>query len=203
MAKTTKKESEKWVDPDYPFRTEWNENGEITYYVPVEADSYDALITLNAADRGGCKTLPIGPSRRFSVVFICTTNAAFAYDQCAWLSRKTWADVKWYRHNVSVENRMMQEVNAGMAPVPAYRPEHVADPFREVDESDLADRIAEFIDRKHPKNPGYRKICLWRQEGLSPAEIAEKMGISPKTVYDYLKVIRENVREYLRRCLLD
>ena len=38
------------ADPEYPFQSEWNENGGITYYAPIEVDSAEALITLNHDD---------------------------------------------------------------------------------------------------------------------------------------------------------
>ena len=203
MAKRETRKSANWVCQDYPFRTELNEEGKIVFYVPVEANSYDALVTLHAEEQGGTKYLPIGPGRAFPVVFVRTTNAAYAYDQCAWLSRITRMDRQWNRHHVSLENWLNPDMEEGPAPDCHWFMRSGEEPLSEVEYADLVSRIAEFLDRKHPKNPGYRKVFLWRRQGFSLDEIAEKLDIRPGTVYDYLDVIRTNIREYRQRYIQD
>ena len=73
-------------DPRYPYKTEWSDTGEIVYHVPVIADSADALITLNAKENGGLRFISIGGGKPEPVVFIKTTDAAFAYNQRAYLN---------------------------------------------------------------------------------------------------------------------
>ena len=71
------------------------------------------------------------------------------------------------------------------------------DPFEECIYSDLRERIADYIDKKHPANPNYRKIFLLMIRGLNLSEICVEMDMAPSSIFQYRKSIGALVREYL------
>ena len=201
MAKRKRKQTEKWVDPDYSFRTERNEKGEIVYFVPVEATSPDALITLNARENGGTKLLRFGAGQVLPVVFIRTTNAEFARDQRSWLNRMHSAELRWRKRAVYLDGFCNQETEEAVLQVEGRWTEKEYDGLVEAEYGDLPSLVADYIDSRHPRNPVFRKVYMLMQKGFGLTDIAQLLDLSPQLADYYRKVVLEEAARYKRKFL--
>lgn len=187
-------------DPRYPYKTELSEAGEITYYVPVIADSADALITLNAKENGGLRFISIGGGKPEPVVFIRTTDAAFAYNQRAYLNTMHTRETRYKQRHEFFEGT--QENDEGEAISRDENPilECQESGYEETAINDLRDRMVEYVNKWFLKNPLYGKVLeLYLKRGLGTRAIGEELGIKERAARFFLDQAKEKAGEYYRR----
>ena len=202
MAAKRRNRPDYWEDQNYPFPMEKNSAGETVYYVPEEADSADSLVTLNAKKHGGRRMIHFGPCKMY-VVFVPTTNAKFAYDQKKWLNAQHTKNRRWRDRMVYLDGMMVTDTDDEiyLSENPVYKA--AADPFEELLLTDLKEKIGEYIDAKHPRNPRYREIYQLLIHDFSLSEIARQYGISVPTVLEYKRKICDEINEYIERYVED
>ena len=186
-------------DPRYPYWTEWSDTGEIVYHVPVIADSEDALITLNAKENGGRQFICFRGGKPVSVVFIRTTNAAFAYDQRAYLNTLNSRETRYLQHHSFLEG--IKEDKEGETVSGDENPALVCleTGYEEIEANDWRDSMLAYVREQFPKNSLYG--CVLEQYltyGYSAREIGEKLGIKERSVRYFLDKARETAGEYCR-----
>ena len=185
------------ADSAYPFRTEWNENGEIVYHVPVEARSQEALATLEAAQHDGIHYLRFGEGERIPVVFIRTTNRAFAYDQRRWLNSQHTRDRRNAQREIRIEGFMQEdEDDEGITREECAMLEIQEEGYDRVELDDLTNRIADYIGEKYPDNSLYRKIFEMTVQMMDVKEIAGRLGMKQQNIYYYINMNRKLASEY-------
>ena len=188
----------KKADPRYPFTSEITENGEILYSVPIPVDKPDALITLNAAKNGGVRLISFGDAAPLPVVFIKTTNAAFAYDQRAYLNRQHTRERRYTQRHVFLEDPQ-QGKEEDEAPSQDENPILSCQEtgFEKAEADDLRDYILACVRTRFPKNPLYGQVLeLYLKDGLSVREIAEELGIKERAARYFLDCARETAAKY-------
>ena len=187
-------------DPRYPYKTEWSDTGEIIYHVPVIADSADALITLNAKENGGLRFISIGGGKPEPVVFIKTTDAAFAYNQRAYLNSQHTKERRYAQRNDFFEG--VQENEEGETISRDENPilECQETGYEETEVNDLRDRMVEYVNRRFPKNPMYGRVVeQYLKYGYGTRVIGEKLGIKERAARFFLDQAKPVAAEYYNR----
>ena len=187
-------------DPRYPYKTEWSDTGEIIYHVPVIADSADALITLNAKENGGLRFISVGGGKPEPVVFIKTTDAAFAYNQRAFLNTQRTRENRYHQRFEFFEG--MQEDEEGETisrddnPILACS----ENGYEETEVDDLRDRMVEYVNKRFPKNPTYGKVLeQYLKNGYGTRKIGEELGIKERAARFFLDQAKPIAAEYYNR----
>ena len=200
MANSVCNPSTQRPDPRYPYRTELSETGEIIYHVPVIADSADALITLNARENGGLRFISIGGGKPEPVVFIKTTDAAFAYNQRAFLNTQHTKERRYaQRHDFfegAQENDEGETISRDENPIlECQEPE-----YEETEVNDLRDRMVEYVNKRFPKNPLYGKVLeRYLKSGCGTRKIGEELGIKERAARFFLDQAKPVAAEYYNR----
>lgn len=200
MAKTACNPSTQRPDPRYPYKTELSETGEIIYHVPVTADSADALITLNAKENGGLRFISVGGGKPEPVVFIKTTDAAFAYNQRAFLNTQRTRENRYHQRFEFFEGSRKDEEDETISrdenPILAC-PENG---YEETEVNDLRDRMVEYVNRRFPKNPLYGAVLeLYLKHGYGTRKIGEELGIKERAARFFLDQAKPVAAEYYNR----
>ena len=197
MAKSGCRNVSNRPDPRYPYRTELNETGEIVYHVPVIADSAEALITLNAKENGGLRFISIGGGKPEPVVFIKTTDAAFAYNQRAYLNSQHTKERRYAQRNDFFEG--VQENEEGETISRDENPilECQETGFEETEVNDLRDQMVEYVNKRFPKNPLYGKVLeQYLKNGYGTRKIGEELGIKERAARFFLDQAKPIAAEY-------
>ena len=187
-------------DPRYPYKTEWSDTGEIVYHVPVIADSADALITLNAKENGGLRFISIGGGKPEPVVFIKTTDAAFAYNQRAHLNTQHTKERRYVQRHDFFEG--MQENDEGETISRDENPilECHETGYEETEVNDLRDRMIAYVHKRFPKNPMYGKVLeQYLKNGYGTRKIGEELGIKERAARFFLDQAKPVAAEYYNR----
>lgn len=203
MARQACKPSPDRPDPRYPFPTERDETGRIIYLVPVPAESDDALTILGANENGRLRFLRYGEGKPEPVVYIRTTDAAFAYDQRSYLNtRRTRQNryeqrFQFFEGTLEGENGMM--ISRDEHPLLEYR-----DPgYEEVEVSDLRDRMVAYVSKRYPRNPLYGRVLeMYLKYGYGAREIGEQLNIRERAVRYFLDQARPVAADYYNRFVL-
>ena len=200
MAKTACNPSTQRPDPRYPYKTELSETGEIIYHVPVTADSADALITLNAKENGGLRFISVGGGKPEPVVFIKTTDAAFAYNQRAFLNTQRTQGNRYHQRFEFFEGTQEDEegetISRDENPILACS----ENGYEETEVDDLRDRMVEYVNKRFPKNPTYGKVLeQYLKNGYGTRKIGEELGIKERAARFFLDKAKETAGEYYRR----
>ena len=182
-------------DPNYPFPNELNTHGQIVYSVPFEADSEEAAEVLH----GKIRTIRVGGNEYRAVVFKPTTNRELAYSQRAWLNSEHTRALRRSQREIFFEGTLRDEDDEELA-----RDEHpllkdMEAGYLRAEYAEMVERIAEYIDAKHPRNRLYRMVYQLCVEERTPGEIAEELGIDPPMVYYYRNEGYKAAREYRKR----
>ena len=187
-------------DPRYPYKTEWSDTGEIVYHVPVIADSADALITLNAKENGGLRFISIGGGKPEPVVFIKTTDAAFAYDQRAYLNTRHTTERRYAQRHDFFEG--VQENEEGETISRDENPilECQETGYEETEVNDLRDRMIAYVHKRFPKNLMYGKVLeQYLKNGYGTRKIGEELGIKERAARFFLDQAKPVAAEYYKR----
>ena len=197
MAKSGCRNVSNRPDPRYPYRTELNETGEIVYHVPVIADSAEALITLNAKENGGLRFISIGGGKPEPVVFIKTTDAAFAYNQRAYLNSRHTKERRYAQRHDFFEG--VQENEEGETTSRDENPilECQETGYEETEVNDLRDQMVEYVNKRFPKNPLYGKVLeQYLKNGYGTRKIGEELGIKERAARFFLDQAKPIAAEY-------
>ena len=200
MAKSGCRNVSNRPDPRYPYRTELNETGEIVYHVPVIADSAEALITLNAKENGGLRFISIGGGKPEPVVFIKTTDAAFAYNQRAYLNSRHTKERRYAQRHDFFEG--VQENEEGETTSRDENPilECQETGYEETEVNDLRDQMVEYVNKRFPKNPLYGKVLeQYLKNGYGTRKIGEELGIKERAARFFLDQAKPIAAEYYNR----
>ena len=187
-------------DPRYPYKTEWSETGEIVYHVPIIADSADALITLNAKENGGLRFISIGGGKPEPVVFIKTTDAAFAYNQRTYMNTQHTKERRYAQRHDFFEG--VQENEEGETISRDENPilECQETGYEEAEVNDLRDRMVAYIHKRFPKNPMYGKVLeQYLKNGYGTRKIGEELGIKERAARFFLDQAKPIAAEYYNR----
>ena len=187
-------------DPRYPYKTEWSDTGEIVYHVPIVADSADALITLNAKENGGLRFISIGGGKPEPVVFIKTTDAAFAYNQRTYLNTQHTKERRYAQRHDFFEG--VQENDEGENISRDENPilECQETGFEETEVNDLRDRMIAYVHKRFPKNPMYGKVLeQYLKNGYGTRKIGEELGIKERAARFFLDQAKSIAAEYYSR----
>ena len=187
-------------DPRYPYKTEWSDTGEIIYHVPVIADSADALITLNAKENGGLRFISIGGGKPEPVVFIKTTDAAFAYNQRTYLNTQHTKERRYAQRHGFFEG--VQENDEGETISRDENPilECQETIYEETEVNDLRDRMIAYVNKRFPKNPLYGKVLeQYLKNGYGTRAIGEELGINERAARFFLDQAKPIAAEYYDR----
>ena len=187
-------------DPRYPYKTEWSDTGEIIYYVPVIADSADALITLNAKENGGLRFISIGGGKPEPVVFIKTTDADFAYNQRTHLNTQHTKERRYAQRYDFFEG--VQENVEGETISRDENPilECQETGYEETEVNDLRDRMIAYVNKRFPKNPMYGKVLeQYLKNGYGTRKIGEELGIKERAARFFLDQAKPIAAEYYSR----
>lgn len=187
-------------DPRYPYKTEWSDTGEIIYYVPVIADSADALITLNAKENGGLRFISIGGGKPEPVVFIKTTDADFAYNQRTHLNTQHTKERRYAQRYDFFEG--VQENVEGETISRDENPilECQETGYEETEVNDLRDRMIAYVNKRFPKNPMYGKVLeQYLKNGYGTRAIGEELGIKERAARFFLDQAKPIAAEYYDR----
>ena len=200
MAKTACNPSTQRPDPRYPYKTELSETSEIIYHVPVTADSADALITLNAKENGGLRFISVGGGKPEPVVFIKTTDAAFAYNQRAFLNTQRTRENRYHQRFEFFEGTQEDEdgetISRDENPILAC-PENG---YEETEVNDLRDSMVEYVNGRFPKNPLYGSVLeLYLKHGYGTRKIGEELGIKERAARFFLDQAKPIAAEYYNR----
>lgn len=200
MAKTACNPSTQRPDPRYPYKTELSETGEIIYHVPVTADSADALITLNAKENGGLRFISVGGGKPEPVVFIKTTDAAFAYNQRAFLNTQRTRENRYHQRFEFFEGTQEDEegetISRDENPILAC-PENG---YEETEVDDLRDHMIAYVHKRFPNNPLYGKVLeLYLKHGYGTRKIGEELGIKERAARFFLDQAKPVAAEYYNR----
>lgn len=187
-------------DPRYPYKTEWSDTGEIIYYVPVIADSADALITLNAKEYGGLRFISIGGGKPEPVVFIKTTDADFAYNQRTHLNTQHTKERRYAQRHDFFEG--VQENVEGETISRDENPilECQETGYEETEVNDLRDQMIAYVNKRFPKNPLYGKVLeQYLKNGYGTRKIGEELGIKERAARFFLDQAKPIAAEYYNR----
>nr|MBQ4458041.1 hypothetical protein [Clostridia bacterium] len=187
-------------DPRYPYKTEWSDTGEIIYHVPVIADSADALITLNAKQNGGLRFISIGGGKPEPVVFIKTTDAAFAYNQRAYLNTMHSKESRYAKRHEFFEGSREDEEGETISRDENPILECHEQGYEETEVTDLRDRMVAYVNKRFPKNPMYGKVLeQYLKNGYGTRVIGEKLGIKERAARFFLDQAKPVAAEYYDR----
>lgn len=203
MAKKNSSKSVKHYDPQYPFPSELDERGIPIYSLPAEANSVDALVTLNAAEYGGRQYLRFEDGKVYPVVFVPSPNRELAF----WMRGNINTQHTHERrqedreHHLNGDHLKWEDDEIGIDDHPMLATDEQG--YSDVETKDLIEHIAEYIEMKHPKNNHYGIVFLLTAQKVAPKIIARYLKVDPDTVYFYQKTNRRIMREYLEKFLED
>ena len=186
------------ADPDYSYQSWRNEDGSITYSVPLEAPEDETAETPVEAEEDRTYTnLRFMGGKPMRVHFIETTDREAAFEQKKWLNAMHKQERNYSRRFVLLGSYAAPE-DCDCVWDYFSQMHQEEDGFTMADYSDLPGLVAEYIRKKLPGNDLYCQVYLLNVEGYAPKEISEELGIDLGMVYYYRKKALQVAQEYRR-----
>ena len=187
----------KKADADYPFQSWKNDDGSITYSVPLEWPEDQTSDEPTVAENQACILLRFPGGGSMRVHFVELTDRNFAYEQCTWLNTQHTRERRYserYQPLKSPDDEKREDCVWDYSP----RMRRNEEGYTLADYSDLPDLIEAAIRDRLPSSDLYRQVYRLSVHGIKPKEIAEILGIAQEMVYFYRKEALRVAQEYRR-----
>lgn len=223
MAKKDNHKQKPWKanpdgDPNYPWYSYRNREGQIVYAIPLEAPNLLLADTDVGKDQEKFCWLPLYGKKGIQVYWVESTDREMAYEQKRWIEAEVKRKIRRSKVEVPIPeffdgrsndgNRKNQTskgydsipTGAGAftgAPVAAEedRPSLGYEPFRYPPTEQMAlmrvelELVQKYIEEQQPRS--WRALYLKEFCGADVKEIAEELGVIPARVYQMIAAARK------------
>ena len=144
--------------------------------------------------------ISIGGGKPEPVVFIKTTDAAFAYNQRTYLNTQHTKERRYAQRHDFFEG--VQENDEGETISRDENPilECQETGYEETEVNDLRDRMIAYVNKRFPKNPLYGKVLeQYLKNGYGTRKIGEELGIKERAARFFLDQAKPIAAEYYSR----
>ena len=199
MANSKSSEHNTHIDPEYPFRSWLNENGETVYSIPLEMpEDSTAESPLGTEDERTCTFIRFFGGKLMCIHFVESTDKAAAYNQCSYLNTLYTRERRYGERYRLLDFREKEDPSESIWD---YSPamHRNDDGYTLAEYSDIPEQIEELIRCRFRTNELYLEVYRLRIEGFRPKEISERLGIDQAMVYYYEKQAQQVAQEYRRQ----
>lgn len=179
------------ADPGYPYHSEWSDDGEIIYDVPIRSDGDEAHLILNGVRRvvryGGKVVDELEMVR-------VKGNQALAYYQKKVVTTERRTEARYAERIHYFEGDMMngKPVSRDEHPLMSVGDQNIED----FPAADAFDRIFRIIQEKHPDNPNYAWVWEKDYNRTKPKQIARELSLPETTVRHMIRANRIVAKAY-------
>ena len=188
--------SNKNGDPNYPYWSYQNGNGEIVYSVPLEAPNEIPEDDTKGAIKYSYSYLPVFGGKNLKVYYWETTDREIAYAQRAWINsehtrerRRSKREVMVAETRTDVDTSIWDGIQES-----SYEQKEFPQVERHVLNRIDLENIRKLVNDRNPKL--WKVFCMKELNGEDAETIAEKLEVSITRVYQMIATVREIGRKY-------